>query len=372
MSINKILINGTAMTSGMDGINRFTNEILNEIDITTEEVYVLTSLIKTNLNNLKTIAAPKLLNEYGSVSSIFRLIWNQIRTPKIIKENNINLYYSPNPEGMLNPRCPQIITVHDIIPILYPNSNPRLKYYYRYVLPNLLKVSDFIIVPSKSTKEDLIRYYYLDSSKIKIVYQGYKKEIFSILDRDVINKVLSKYKIKNKYILCVGETRPYKNITKLIKAIREVKVKDIELIVVGKINRLDKNLLKLPQELGISDRIKFLGFVPDEDLAALYNGANTFVFPSLYEGFGIPPLEALACGCPVIASDRASIPEVCGNAAIYINPNDEKDIARKIDNVCADAKIRQKMKSKGLLLSKKYSYENAAKDLIQIFKETLG
>jgi glycosyltransferase involved in cell wall biosynthesis len=163
------------------------------------------------------------------------------------------------------------------------------------------------------------------------------------------------------YLLCVGETRPYKNIRRAIEAFARVIATgdrpDLTLAIVGTLNRLDTHLADLPQQLGIVDRVQFLGRVSDADLANLYRSAAAFLFPSLYEGFGIPPLEAMACGCPTIVARSASLPEVCGTAAHYVDPLNVEDIAAGIVRVTGDRSYAQRLQQAGLEQVKQFQPE---------------
>ncbi|MGC9505234.1 glycosyltransferase family 4 protein [Baaleninema sp.] len=282
-----------------------------------------------------------------------------------LMKHKINLFYSPVPEGMLFPVCPQIVTVHDILPIVFPESYPRVQYYFRYILPLILIQSKAIIAISDNTKKDIESQFDIKNKPIHVVYQGYKKSIFNTRNKDRDREILQKYYLKP-FILCVGETRPYKNIRRLMEAFSRVKLPNVELAIVGKLNKLDREIVDYPRHLGIGNRVKFLGFVPDESLAALYRSAIAFAFPSLYEGFGIPLLEAMACGCPVIASHVASIPEVCGDAAEYVDPWSVESIATGIYRVATDVSLRSTLREGGLERVKLFNTHRMFEEIIGI------
>jgi len=367
LDMKKIAIDATILSPTGSGLNRYTSELLKELMKREGEFITYTTMPEVREQyGEKVMLVPEVLSEYGFRGNLLRLLWHQFNLTVSILKEKASLFYSPIPEGMLFPVCPQIITVHDVIPLLFPESMPRLKYYHQWILPNLLRVSGAVIVTSESTKKDVQKYYNISDKPLHVVYQGYREDVFYPSPSQEVQKAKYKYNLQD-FILCVGETRPYKNMRRLVEAFARAGVPSLELAIVGRINRLDQELVNLPQHLGIEGKVKFLGYVPDDDLAGLYGGAKTFVFPSLYEGFGIPPLEAMACGCPVVVSKAASLPEVCGDAAYYVDPYNVDSIAEGIFKVSNDETLRTSLKEKGLERVKLFSYRKAADEIIKIF-----
>jgi glycosyltransferase involved in cell wall biosynthesis len=362
---SRLCIDGSSFNpTAADGLNRYVGEILTGFLSRSSPLQVYTAataLYQQYPTKVKAINSRSIyLNNFrGNVS---RLLWHQTELPRMLKQNAIEhknspILYSPVPEGMLFPVCPQVITIHDILPIRFPQTYPRIRYYFRYILPRLIAASQAIVAVSEYTKQEIEAYFGEIDKPIHVIYQGYRSDIFKPASIEVQTQVCQQYNL-NSFILGVGETRPYKNIRGLIEAFARVKLPDITLAIVGQLNKLDLALQQLPDRLGIGDRVKFLGYVPDTDLAALYSAAQAFVFPSLYEGFGIPPLEAMGCGCPVIASQVAAISEVCGCAAYYIDPTQIESISDSIYRVLTNEKIQNYLKFQGVEQARKFEKNN--------------
>lgn len=184
-----------------------------------------------------------------------------------------------------------------------------------------------------------------------------------------MKNIKEKYNISSDFILFVGTIQPRKNLQRLIEAFSKISKKNIILVIVGKKGWQYEEILEAPQNFGVSDRVKFLDFVPDEDLTALYKEAACFVLPSLYEGFGLPILEAMKYGCPVITSNVSSMPEASGDAALYVNPEDVDDIADKIEKLISDEKLRSDLVERGYKQIKKFSWEKTAKQTLEALEK---
>ncbi len=213
----------------------------------------------------------------------------------------------------------------------------------------------------------MIELFGVSPAKIAVAYPGYDPQTFFRRKPEQVSPVRQKHEIPEKYLLCVGESRHYKNFEAAIHAMAAVKNSRIKLVVVGDANRLNESIRELPGKIGVEGRVKFTGFVSDEALAALYSGALAFLFPSLYEGFGLPPLEAMACGAPVIASNRASVPEVCGNAALYFDPENNAELVHHIETVALSENLREELAAKSLRQAKKFSWKQTADRISKIF-----
>lgn len=247
-----------------------------------------------------------------------------------------------------------------------------------YKLTNWTKYSalesSHIITISESSKKDIIDFYKVSPKKVTLAYPGYDEEIFKpVKDEKEIKKITNKYQITGNYIIYIGTIQPRKNLLRLIKVMKSIE--DCKLVIVGKIKGkgrqawMNEEILAEPAKLGIEEKIIFTDFVPAEELPALISGARVFVLPSLWEGFGIPVVEAMACGTPVIVSNVSSLPEVAGEAGIMVDPESETQIEQAIRLLVSDKKIHDKLSKKALDQAKKFSWEKMAKEVIKVLKD---
>ena len=349
----------------MDGINRYTKKIVSELQTLIPDSQVLSN-VESHFENIA--QTPESLSAFGFKGNLKRLIWMQTVLPGRLRKNNISVFYSPVPDAMMFPNCKQIITIHDIIPLIYPQFSPRLSYYFKTFLPRLIKKSEVVIAISQATKNDIMEYFDTPAEKIKVVHSAHNEMLFYKRSADEIARMKQKYHIDGDFLLCMGETRPYKNIKGLIRAFSLAKVDHVRLVIAGNLGPLEKDIIGLSKNLGIADNIIRLGFVPDDDLACLYSEAKGFVFPSFYEGFGFPPLEAMACGTPVIASNAASIPEVCGEAALYFNPHDDAEMASCLAKFLNDKHLQADLRQKAIQRAGQFNYQKSASQIAEIIQ----
>ncbi|MCP4264284.1 MAG: glycosyltransferase [Candidatus Brocadiaceae bacterium] len=304
-------------------------------------------------------------------NNLLRILWEQIALPFFSVSDKLDLYhFTDHALSLLLRTHPTIITVHDIAFIRFPHLfNKSRQVYKKYIFEKSIKKADFIVVPSYSTKKDILHYYRIEEKKIRVVYNGIESRFRPIGN---VEEYRRKNNLPSKMILNVGTLEPRKNIVALIKAfekLRERGLNDYSLVIAGGKGWLYKQILEEIKNNEVSQSILYLDVVKDEDLPVLYNCADIFVYPSLYEGFGLPPLEAMACGVPVITSDTSSLPEVVGDAGIMINPTDVNSLCDSIYNLLNDRELRNRMRVRGLERSKLFSWEKAAKDMLGIYNE---
>ena len=370
---SRVAINATFGHENPTGLGVYTRELVVELlkvecdyDFT---VYSSSPALKKMYPEKVTRVSPLTSPALGFRGHLTRVLWQQTMLPFKSRRQKASLLYSTVPEGILFPPVKQIITMHDILPMKYPGMHPKMKYYYYYNLPILLKNSQAVICPSENTKQDVITYYAIKDKPIYVIYEGVNRQRFYPRGKSVVQK---RYGLV-KYLLYIGDLRPYKNLEKSLEAFARLNLTDIKFVIGGtKDPRFYPRIEKKVEELSLKDKVIFLGYVSEENLPHLYSEAAAFIFPSLYEGFGLPPLEAMACGCPVVASNAASLPEVCGDAVRYVDPYDVESIARGIHEVLTDELMRQNLRAKGRERAELFSWEKAAKEHLKIFEECLG
>ena len=265
-----------------------------------------------------------------------------------------------------------ILAIHDIIYEHYPeyfkmHEMIRLKMTTRYSA----KRASHVVTCSKSSKNDLMRFYGIPSEKITVVYLGKNESFKPIRDESKLNEIRKKYGLGEKFILYVGNIQPRKNLARLAQAFSIFKKdKSIphKLVIVGNKAWLYSDTFKEIRDLGLESEIIITGYVPDEELPLLYNAADSFVYPSLFEGFGFPVLEAMACGTPVITSNYSSLPEVAGDAARLVNPLSIDEIVQAMRELITNEALRMSLKEKGLKQAEKFTWQKTAEQMLELFE----
>jgi glycosyltransferase involved in cell wall biosynthesis len=302
-----------------------------------------------------------------------RIIWDFIRFPKILHKLNIDAAIFPKNIIPFFINCPSYAIIHDLAYFDRKlNAYPFLDtIYMRTMIPNSVRRAAGIFAVSENTKKDIVHYTNCDPQKITVTYEAADKIYRPINETSLLRAVRQKYKLPDNFILYVGSLSPRKNIIRLLNAFSQVRQKiSHNLVLTGSKSWEDSPVYNTMNQLNLGDRINQLGYVEPEDMPVLYNLACAYVYPSLYEGFGLPVLEAMQCGCPVIASKATSIPEVAGDAAILVDPLDTTAITQAIYKVVSDSKLRRKLVSAGLRQAKKFSWERCADTMLKIIRRS--
>lgn len=290
-------------------------------------------------------------------------LWTQFALPaSLTLGKKPDVFFSPAHYGPRFSRVPYVVTIHDLSYLHFPqlfkkNDLYQLTSWSKYSIEN----SKHIIAVSQTTKGDILKNYNVNPSKITVTYEGYDKYRFKPQAKIVIDKIKKKYKIVGDYIIFVGTLQPRKNIERLIEAIRSV---DTKLVIVGKKGWLYDQILSKAKSLGIEKKVIFTDFVPDDDLPALISGARVYVNPSLWEGFGIPVIEAQACGVSVVVSNTSSLPEIIGESGMLVDPESVDSIASGIKKVLTSKNVRSELIKKGFENIKRFSWEKCAKETL--------
>ena len=287
----------------------------------------------------------------------------------------LDVLHSPDFIPPARARCPSIITVHDLAFLLYPRFLTRDSARYYGQVDLAARQADHIIAVSESTKRDTIRLLGVPAEKISVIYEAAHPVFSPVTNPDAIERTRARYNLPDNVILFVGTIEPRKNLPTLLRAFRRLRDNyktDAALVIAGNRGWLADEVDSVASELQLGDTVRFLGGVPNEQLVYLYNAAKIFVWPSFYEGFGLPPLEAMACGTPVITSQVSSLPEVVGDAATLINPEDVDGLTVAMWRALSDENLRREMRAKGLKRAQTFSWERAARETLSVYQRVAG
>lgn len=254
-----------------------------------------------------------------------------------------------------------VLTVHDLSFEHYPRTFPAGRALWLKLTRWSVRAASAVIAVSEHTKNDLVRRYGLAEEKVRVIHNAAHPRFAPGADPDLLRRLRARWNLRKDFLLCVCSDHPRKNLPRLLAAFERASRRpgfDWELVLAG-----PKPDPRAPRG------VVYLGYVPDEELPALYNAASAFVYPSLYEGFGLPPLEAMSCGTPVIASRSSSLPEVCADAALYVDPTDVEDMARALARMAEDPSLRARLKEQGLRRARLFSWREAARRTLAVYEE---
>lgn len=361
------------------GVATYTENLVKhllEIDKENEYILFFSSLRQKPPENFKS-------NNFKLPPILLEFLWNRLHILPIEKfVGKVDVFHTSD---WLEPpaKCPKITTIHDLAIFKYPQTfapkgGHNIVKNMRRKLELVKKDGDFVIAVSQSTKRDIVEMLDIPPEKITVIYEAVDETVNSNLksraagkafgDARQISKIeetKKKYHIEGDYILSVGTQEPRKNLKRLVEAF-SLLTHNSELITY---NLVIAGNLGWGEELKPVKNVLLTGFVPQEDLPYLYAGATIFVYPSLYEGFGLPVLEAMASGVPIVCSNTSSLPEIAGEAAVYVDPENTEDIKNAIETVIADQKLRDELSKKGILQAKKFSWQKTAEETLNVYRK---
>ncbi len=356
------------------GLGRYTQQLIDHlITLSGDDEYVL-FLKKDNW---------ELVPEHPKIRKVLADIhwygWEeQFRFLRILKKEQIDLMHFPHWNVPLFYNDPFVVTVHDLLLMHYPTREASTLGWFRYafkyiaykvVLAHAVKKAKHIFTPSEFTRQDVHKTLNVSLDKMSVTYEAYLNH----KTQDTNNSVLKKFNIAKPYVLYVGVAFPHKNLKGLLNAwkiIEKTFEDEYQLVLVGKKNYFYEKLLK-SEEIKQCNNVVYTDFVSDDELLTLYKHATLYTFPSLYEGFGLPPLEAMSHGVPVVSSNRTCLPEILGEAALYADPEDHEQFASAIERALVDEDIRFELKQKGVEELKRYSWKRMAEETLDVYSEFL-
>jgi glycosyltransferase involved in cell wall biosynthesis len=357
------------------GIGNYTYQVinsLNQLDTCNNYLLFMPDKCRNDINFNKNFNVRNIGENSGNG------FWNEVNIPNILHYNEVELYHVPqNGIGLpMDKPCKMVITLHDIIPYKMPETvGPSYLKIFLEQIPKIVPQCDGIITVSNFSKEDIMREFDYPGEKIFVTHLA-PEDIYKPKDKRFSKGLINKlYGIENDYILYIGGFSPRKNIIGLIEAFSKLVLKhkkDIKLVIAGKKGLSYERYRNRAESLGILDKVLFPGFIPIEHLPFLYSAAELFVYPSFYEGFGLPPVEAMACGTPVIASNTTSIPEIVGNNALLINPWDTEELFQAMLKTLEDSSLRESLITKGFIRSSELSWDKTALHTLKAYNKIIN
>jgi len=371
----KIGVDARFLLSGAwSGVEEYSHKLLSAIlEVDRKNDYLLfANSYKGEIMNVDGIDAP--VKRFRFPNRFLNFSFRFLRAPKIDKMlDEVDLFFSPNNFfGEVSRDCKKVITFHDLSFVRQPELfSVKQRLWHRMVEPKRkARRADRIISVSDSTKEDLIDLFGVERDKVEVIHSGVEGSLFGSVASEELERVRTKYRLPGDFILSLATIEPRKNIRTLIEALNMLnrnKLSKTKLVLAGNVGWLfEKDLKKY-----LNDQVVLIGHVDAKDRKALLHQANVFVYPSLYEGFGFPPLEAMACRVPVVASNVSSLPEVLSDAALLVNPYNALELAEAIVSLANDEGLRDAFVEKGLEQAKKYSWVESARKTVDVFEEAV-
>ncbi len=315
--------------------------------------------------------------ELRSRSQAAVAIWRQLSLPAQLRKLKIDLVHFPSFIASLRSDTPSVVTVHDLCFALFPEAFSTLRrIYYRSIIPQSVKRCDSVIADSDSTRKDILERLNAEDDRVRTVHLGVDPvRFFRVIRESERERLREQYNLPKEFILYVGTLEPRKNVARLIRAFDYGIVSrglSHHLVIAGRKGWLFDDIFREVRALNLEDRVHFPGFIPPSHLAALYSMTRALAYPSLYEGFGLPCLEAMSCGAPVITSDRSSLPELVGDCALIVDPTSVDSIAGALNKICSDDELHKVLSEKGPRRASHFSWLTTAKKTVEVYNRTIS
>jgi glycosyltransferase involved in cell wall biosynthesis len=365
---NGVGVNASIIGESPTGLGRYAINLVRALDGVRDDLRVYTSCPEP-LGRLRAqiVAVTRLVRpERGLRGHFMRLLWVQSAFRLRARAGRVGVLLNTVPEAILGSGVPQVTVVHDLLPLFFPAEYPRQQYYFRSLVPRVLRGSRLVVADSESTRRDILESYGLPPGKVRVVYPGYDPLTYFANGLDHSRGVA-----EASYLLYVGNLLPHKNLLSLLDALAILRRRRrARLIIRGEGQPVYSRAVRERVEtLGLADAVTFQGYATEGALRDLYAHAACLVLPSLREGFGLPVLEAMACGTPVITSSSSSLPEVAGDAAIQVDPHDAIDLAEAMYRILTDADLRDELRERGLKWVRSFSWHRAAEQMSLLLDE---
>jgi glycosyltransferase involved in cell wall biosynthesis len=374
----QIAIDYTPAVHQRAGIGRYTRGLVQALtSLDAENRYSLLVMGRAGAQFIPTTLPTNFRLRFAPISDRWAtVLWYRLNLPLPVEllSGRADIFYGPS--FTLPPSfAPSLLTVHDLSFLRYPQgAHPALLAWLTKAVPRSLRRAHHVLADSKSTRADLIQLMQVPANQITVIGAGVGERFQPVNEPETLARVRARYQLPDRFILSVSTLEPRKNFTGLIAAFNQMtvsSVSDLHLVIAGGKGWLYDDIFAVAETSPFRERIHFAGYVADEDLPALYNLATLFAFPSHYEGFGIPVLEAMACGTPVVCADNSSLPEIAGDAALLVEAADTDALADAMHQLLTDASLRERLVQRGFAQARKFTWEKAAKRLIQAYHNVL-
>ena len=369
----RIAIDGMVTPTKRSGIGRYLENLLYALERRSvdNELFVFLGRNQKDLaahTGKSIITIPSRISTEHRIINLFRL---QMIVPVICWLYKIDVLHIPNEKCLLIKPCSLVFTIHDVGDYINRKRTNLLRFIFRrFSLPLSFRIADHIIAVSHKTKKDLIRFFHIDPDRISVIYEGVSPNLYDRPSVQFAKKILRNYSISHSYILFVGELARRKNIPFLVKAFSrytEEYSSNMELVIVGKDAGAYKSIKREINKCNLREKVKVTGYINDDDLAALYHFAHCLVLPSMYEGFGLPVIEAMAKGIPVIVANSGSLPEIVGDAGLVVDCHDINSLKEALHRLGEDKELYGRLKVAGLIRSKQFTCEKFVDETYEIY-----
>lgn len=374
MTEKKYHIGIDARSYGWTGIGRYVRNLMRELFVLdTENEYT----VFLNKENYDTFKAPNERVKKILVDIPWYSFQEQLQFPKALRSQKFDLVHFPHFNIPLVYSKPFVATIHDLTLSFFPGQKMTSMMHrmaYQMTIRHACKKAQGIIAVSKNTKKDIEQLLSVPSEKVDVIYEAVENDTYNAnIDLDAVEAIKKKYNIRKPYLMYVGVWRSHKNILGLLSGFAKILERglDYQLVITGKADPHYPEVMEKMKELGIEKNVVLPGFVPEEELPVFFKGCELFVFPSFYEGFGLPPLEAMASGCPVVASNTSCMPEILGDAAEFFDPYNHEDIARAMESVLRNRARAMELRTKGLEHVKKFSWKTMARQTLATYYKAI-
>lgn len=370
----RIAFDGTTLTSGRTGVGYYTEHLLQhlarEVETTGDELIVISN---QPIDTAKPL--PRHVRVHQRSYFPLRIAWMQFLAARVLEDLRVDVAHFTNGMLPLGTAAARVVTIHDMSLKLFPWCHPtRRLVINRPLLGVAARVADAVVTVSHSARRDLLRYHRLPPDRVSVVHEAAGPGFEPIADRSARARIRLRYGLPERFVLYVGAIEPRKNLPRLMEAFAMARARGIphELVCVGPYGWSSQDLYACIDRLGLRRSVHFTGYVPVDDLPVIYNLGELFVFPSLYEGFGLPVVEAMACGTPVITTNTSSLEEIAAGAAETVDPRNVEALADALVLVASDEERREDLRIRGLARAREFSWSRTAKDMLGVYGRAAG